>query len=160
MKITLCIPEGKKFKQRLLDEIGVAENIKDKKHRQQIVSGLRKIVLNYQEGKAFLYDGDTEVLLAYDYKLKDFIYHCGKEFVVPEGKLSDSKYLLIVMDADNASIAYLHGKRIIPLWAKDSNVPRKQDAGGQSQRRFERGREEALKQWLKKVADKLYEFAK
>ena len=32
-------------------------------------------------------------------------------------------------------------------------VPRKHDAGGQSQRRFERGRDEALKHWLRKVAD-------
>lgn len=32
-------------------------------------------------------------------------------------------------------------------------VPRKHNAGGQSKERFARGRDEALKHWLKKVAE-------
>ncbi len=43
------------------------------------------------------------------------------------------------------------------LWCRDSGVPRKHDAGGQSNRRFERGREEKLKQWLRAVVDVLIE---
>jgi len=46
------------------------------------------------------------------------------------------------------------------LYHKDSDVPRKHDAGGQSQRRFERGRNEALNHWLKEVAEYTSDFSK
>jgi peptide chain release factor subunit 1 len=163
MKITLALPQGKQFKQRLLNEIAVAENIKDKDNRAQITTGLRKIVLNYQEGKVFLYDGNTEELVAYDYKLKDFIYHCGDTFVTPnDTSLRDleNKYILIAMDANNATIGILQGKKVTIIWDKDSHVPRKHDAGGQSQRRFERGRAEALKRWLKDIGKKIEEIVR
>jgi len=40
---------------------------------------------------------------------------------------------------------------------KESHVPRKHGKGGQSQRRFERGRLESLKHWFKTVAEITYE---
>ena len=66
-----------------------------------------------------------------------------------------SIYLLIILDANECTIAYLYGKRIIKLWERQSYIQGKHGAGGQSQRRFERGREEALKQWFSKIAEKL-----
>jgi len=44
------------------------------------------------------------------------------------------------------------------LYHKDSHVPRKHDAGGQSQRRFERGRGEALKHWFKDIEELVRDF--
>jgi peptide chain release factor subunit 1 len=161
MKITLAIPKNKEFKQRLLNEIGLAENIQDKKNREMVVAGLKKITLNYQTGKVFLYDGLTEELVCYDYPLKDFIYHCGADFVVPATKLNELKkgYMLISMDANNATIGILRGKSIQVVYDKDSYVPRKQDCGGQSKARFQRDREEQLKHWLDKIAHKIAEIA-
>lgn len=41
------------------------------------------------------------------------------------------------------------------LYHDTSLVPHKHDAGGQSQRRFERGREEELKHWLKEISESI-----
>lgn len=55
------------------------------------------------------------------------------------------------MDANECTIARA-GADIEVIWHKESHVARKQDSGGQSQRRFERGREMELIQWLKEVS--------
>ena len=60
---------------------------------------------------------------------------------------------MVVVDAGEASVGITNGEIIEVLWSDTSWVPRKHDAGGQSQRRFERGRDEALKHWLRKVVD-------
>ena len=57
------------------------------------------------------------------------------------------------MDANEACIGRTNGERIEVLWRETSFVPRKHNAGGQSKERFARGREEALKHWLRKVAE-------
>jgi peptide subunit release factor 1 (eRF1) len=60
--------------------------------------------------------------------------------------------LLIVIDANEASVGITNGERVEVLWSDTSYVPRKHNAGGQSKERFARGREEMLKHWLRKVA--------
>lgn len=57
------------------------------------------------------------------------------------------------MDANEASIGETDGERIRLLWSDTSWVPRKHGMGGQSKARFQRGRDEALKAWLRKVAE-------
>lgn len=52
-------------------------------------------------------------------------------------------------------IGEFNGKQIQELYNHYSLVPHKHDAGGQSQRRFERGRDEALKHWLKEITEKI-----
>ncbi len=52
-------------------------------------------------------------------------------------------------------IGEFNGKQIQELYHHYSLVPRKHGAGGQSQRRFERGRNEALKHWIKKICEKI-----
>jgi len=61
------------------------------------------------------------------------------------------------MDANECTIAKVTNKIDI-LWHKESFVNRKQDSGGQSERRFERIREEQLKQWNKEVYLKIKEL--
>ena len=62
-------------------------------------------------------------------------------------------YGLLVLDRSEATIGLLKGKRIVVLLNKQSLVPSKHDAGGQSQRRFERGTEVLALQWLKQVGE-------
>jgi len=63
--------------------------------------------------------------------------------------------LIVVADADEATIGETDGENIRVLWHERSMVPRKHGKGGQSQRRFERGREEALKSWLRHVVEQI-----
>ena len=44
------------------------------------------------------------------------------------------------------------------MYHDHSSVYRKHDAGGQSQRRFERGREESLKHWFKDIVDLVEQY--
>lgn len=61
-------------------------------------------------------------------------------------------------DANNLYIGEFNGKEVHELYHKDSHVQRKHDAGGQSQRRFERGRGEALKHWFKDIEELVMDF--
>ena len=155
MNITIAIPQGKECKNRIEQELATARNIKSRQTRISVTTGLKKIIESYGTGKAFLWNGNK--LDVFDYPLKEFIYHCGKDFVAPKIP-SESTYLLIDMDANHCTLGLLKGKRISVLEDKDSNVPRKQDAGGQSQRRFEREREHCKVIWMKKIADKVKEI--
>jgi peptide chain release factor subunit 1 len=156
MNITLAIPEGKEYKNKLKHELSVASNIKSKQTRDSITQGLRKILEAYSPGNVYLWNG--EKLWSHPYPLNEFIYHCGPDFMVPE-KPSGSKYLLITMDANNCTIGLLSGKRITTLWDHESNVPRKHNKGGQSKARFQRERQNQLGLWFKKIAMKVQEVA-
>jgi len=60
---------------------------------------------------------------------------------------------LICFDAREIYVGETDGKNVRQIYQQTSIVPHKHDKGGQSQRRFERGRIEALKHWLKEVAE-------
>ncbi len=85
-----------------------------------------------------------------------FIYRCDSSFFTePLNDMLEEKetYGLIVIDRSEATIGYLHGKRIVPLKNMQSLVPSKHGRGGQSARRFERLIEIAAHEYYKKVAD-------
>jgi peptide chain release factor subunit 1 len=63
----------------------------------------------------------------------------------------------VVIDANEVTIGETNGEKVHVLWSKDSLVPRKHGAGGQSAPRFERNREIALCHWLKDCAEKVLE---
>lgn len=103
-----------------------------------------------QSGIALYSDGEDVFVDAYsgiDHK-----YHCGKEYIKPVIK-AFLPYLLVAIDANEATVGITDGDKIQVLWSDTSLVPRKQDAGGMSNRRYERGREMDLIHWLRKVAD-------
>ena len=86
--------------------------------------------------------------------LKTRIYRCDKQFVLDILRdMMETKevYGLVVMDRREGDIALLKGKTIIPLAKARSNVPGKTRAGGQSAMRFHRLREDAAKQFYKKI---------
>ena len=158
MKISYYVPKGKKGMKEFIDkELATAKNIQDTIDRRNIIEGLTKIKNNLIDGKMFFWNGSS--LEIYDYFGKQSFYHCGRIIdYSPMVMMGKGTYLLVVMDANELSIGKLQGKRIIPIFHKESNVPRKQDAGGQSANRFQRAREEALKQWLKFCGQKLQEI--
>lgn len=85
-----------------------------------------------------------------------FIYRCDSTFYTdPLNEMLEEKetYGLIVIDRSEATIGFLHGKRIVPLKNIQSLVPSKHGRGGQSARRFERLIEIAAHEFYKKVAD-------
>lgn len=154
MKVSLLLPEGAADHTAFIrNEIVEAQNIKSKETRKAVISGLRKLALaiQYHREKVALYT-DGEELLVEEYGGRDRIYRCGREYIRPEPEFV-APYLLIVIDANEATIGITDGEHIRVLWSDDSFVPRKHDKGGQSERRFERGREEALKHWLRKVLE-------
>ena len=85
-----------------------------------------------------------------------FVYRCDSHFFLEplQEMVADKEvYGLLVLDRHEMTIGLLKGKRIITLLNKESLVPSKHDAGGQSQRRFERGIEGLALLWLKKVGN-------
>lgn len=85
-----------------------------------------------------------------------FIYRCDSQFFTQplEGMLETKEsYGLIVIDRSEATIGFLHGKRIMTVKNLQSLVPSKHGRGGQSARRFERSIEIAAHEYYKKVAD-------
>lgn len=136
-------------------EISQSMNIKSKSNRKGVESALKKILNTFGkdvDGKAYFSDGEEIIVVEYEGIRKN--YHCGKEYIEII-KNQEPSIVLIVIDASEACIGEISGERINVLWHEESMVPRKHGKGGQSAQRFARGREEALKHWLRKVADKL-----
>jgi peptide chain release factor subunit 1 len=159
VKVSLLLPEGAADHTAFVrNEIVEAQNIKSKETRKAVISGLRKIALAikvHTEKVALYTDGDE--LLIEPYEGRNRIYHCGREYKRPAPEFM-APYLLIVVDANEATIGITDGEHIRVLWSDESFVPRKHDKGGQSERRFERGREEALKHWLRKILDIVLQY--
>lgn len=160
MKISYYIPKGKHgYKKFIEKEIAIVGNIKSKRIRSIISEGLLKIKARAEDGKAFFWDGVE--LFEVNYMGKSGHYYCDRDFYVDPLMIGrKSRYLLVVMDADECIIGELRGKRVIKLWKESSNVPRKHNQGGQSAQRFERARAEALKQWFKKVSQRVMSYAR
>jgi peptide chain release factor subunit 1 len=156
MAISLYIPEGKDKKEFLKKELDSASNIKDRVTRKDTTTGLKKIIEKYEDGMFYLWDGNN--LWHSKYAGKDFIYKCGTDLYVPKDLFKGGRYGLVCFNHKECTIGELRGKKIVTLWHETSNVPGKQDSGGQSAPRFQRIRQDAQNKWYKKIADKMKEF--
>jgi len=159
MKISLYLPENASDPAKFLSsEIAEARNIKNKTNRKATIRGLQKIAVACRERyESVAYFTDGNELLVEDYNGKKRKYHCGRDYLRIE-EAPYEPYLLVVVDSKEASIGLTDGEHIRCLWYDESFVMHKHGKGGQSQRRFERGREQALKQWFRKVVDKIRDF--
>lgn len=158
MRISLYVPKGRKNVVQLLDnEISLTRNIQDQKYASRVARGLNKILINLEDGVVFFYDCDEDEFASFPYSGKDFVYRISRDFVTaPIDKLLNrGKYLLVTMDANYCTIGELNGKSVKVVWQKQSYVPRKHDAGGQSAVRFQENRRLALLHWEKEIADVL-----
>ncbi len=164
---------------QLRSEQSTAENIKSKPVRKNVTSALDKIIRHLQlykktpeHGLAIFCGNISEREGAADIQItaieppeeiKVKMYWCDQRFVLePLQEMIAEKeiYGIINLDKSEADIALLVGKRLEPLVHKESIVPGKTRAGGQSSARFSRIREGLLNDWLKEIgeaANKIFE---
>lgn len=139
----------------ILKELTEAENVKSRVTRNDTIQSLRTALNNATSGVCIFVNGTSFTIE--DYNGRSFFYKCGREFIKPP--LPETYiYLLVCFDANDLYIGEYNGKDVRQLFYKYSLVPHKHDAGGQSQRRFERGRIEELKHWLKVVAESIDKY--
>ncbi len=172
--VSVYVPEGydmNKITAHLAQEQGTASNIKSKQTRDNVIAALERMLQQLKlvqrtpsNGLAAFSGNVAEREGQQDYQvwtlepplpLKQRIYRCDKEFVLdPLEEMVSEKSLfgLVVMDKREGNIALLRGKTIVPLNSATSAVPGKTRAGGQSSVRFERLREGATKDFMKKIA--------
>jgi len=177
--VSVYIPEDYdivKVINHLEQEKGTATNIKSASTRKNVIDSLEKMTQHLRlykrtpENGLAVFSGnvakregqqDFQVWsIEPPLPLKTRMYRCDKEFVLE--LLRDmleikEVYGLVIVDRRDANVAYLKGKTIVPLLKTHSEVPGKSRAGGQSAARFERLREGAKKDHLKKVAEYLKE---
>jgi peptide chain release factor subunit 1 len=119
------------------------------------LSGLRTVPTN---GVVLFASSDGVDVVEPPVPCRTSIYRCGTAFERgPLDALYDDaageKTGLILIDNNEATIAWYRGKTISPLWHDYSGIMGKHGMGGQSQRRFERGHAEQVKQWQRKVSE-------
>lgn len=178
--VSIYIPPDRRLSdvvEHVREERSEASNIKSKETRKNVQNALSSIdsrLKQYSEtpekGMVIFAgsikqggqksDMETLVLDNPPEPIESYIYHCDSSFLTEplEGMLEeDSLYGLIVLDRREANLGWLKGKRIQHVSRTTSLVPGKQRQGGQSQKRFERLRREAIDKFYKEIADKAQE---
>ena len=173
--VSFYVPAGYNLdvaKTQLANEADTASNIKSKPVRLNVISAIEKIISELRNFKKTPDNGvvvfagnisDTEgkpdlqvwtIIPPAPINVK--LYRCDSYFVVePLKEMLEAKHVygLIVIDHKDANVALLKGKSVIELNNMHSFVPGKMKAGGQSAPRFQRERQEEIKQFFKKAAD-------
>ncbi|MBS3136933.1 peptide chain release factor aRF-1 [Candidatus Woesearchaeota archaeon] len=173
--VTVYIPKDydlNKIINHLSQEVGTASNIKSTATRKNVTDALEKMIQHLRlykrtpenglmafSGNVAEREGQSDVRVwsvEPPVPLNQRLYRCDKEFVLDVIRdMCEEKevYAFVVLDKRDAHLALLRGKTIVPVAKTHSEVPGKMRAGGQSSVRFERNRELALKDHLKKVGD-------
>ena len=150
-------------------EVALARNVKSREMRESAKAALRRALTALQgmaapggsmphTGVAIYTTRARTWVLVPPSAIDSFVYRCGSSFVLePLEELSadPALYALVVIDYKEATIGLLRGKRIETVWHGESNIMGKHDAGGQSQRRFERIMENERDAFLKDVLGRL-----
>ncbi|MFP4005509.1 MAG: peptide chain release factor aRF-1 [Candidatus Hadarchaeia archaeon] len=163
--------------QQLREEEGTAENIKSKNTRKNVVSALRRIINFLQKyaqtnensppgngmaifsGNTTGKEGKTDIELFWiepPEPVQSRIYRCDQDFLLDplrESIETQEKVGLLTLDAKEATVATLRGKNLNVDRHMTSSVWGKHSKGGQSSQRFERLRDKALHQFLKRVGE-------
>ena len=173
--VTIYVPPDKQISDvvaHVTQEHSEASNIKSKDTRTNVQDALSSIKArlryydNPPENGMVLFSGAvdagggqtdmvTEVLEDPPQPIQSFRYHCDSAFLTePLAEMLEDKglYGLLVLDRREANVGWLRGKRVEPVKSTTSLVPGKQRKGGQSQRRFERLRLEAIDKFYQEVA--------
>ena len=172
--VSVYIPAGydiNKVNTHLSQEQGTATNIKSTATRKNVIDALERMLQHLKlfkqtpphglaafAGNVAEREGQSDVKvwsIEPPVPLNTRIYRCDKQFVLDilsEMVEIKEAYGLVVMDRRDANIALLRGKSIVELSNASSNVPGKTRAGGQSAARYMRLREDAAKDFYKKIA--------
>jgi peptide chain release factor subunit 1 len=174
--ITVYVPPGKQISDALnllRNEYGTASNIKSNVTRKNVLDA---IVKAQQKLKLFKDPGEkgiviftgallppgaapgTERMESYvivpPEPIKIFLYRCDSRFHtehLQEMLREKETYGILLVDASNATIATLQGKRLQIVREMHSGVAGKTRAGGQSARRYERLRDMQLNEYFTRV---------
>jgi peptide chain release factor subunit 1 len=174
--ITLYVPPGKQISDALnllRDEYGTASNIKSNVTRKNVLDA---IVKAQQKLKLFKDPGEkgivifcgalpqegggpgTERMESYviipPEPIRVFLYRCDSRFHtehLQEMLREKETYGILLVDASDATIATLQGKRLEIVRKMHSGVAGKTRAGGQSARRYERLRDMQLNEYFTRV---------
>ncbi len=174
--ITVYVPPGKQISDALnllRNEYGTASNIKSNVTRKNVLDAIvkaqQKLKLFKDPGEkgivvftgALLPEGaapGTERMEAYvivpPEPIKIFLYRCDSRFHtehLQEMLREKETYGILLVDASNATIATLQGKRLQIVREMHSGVAGKTRAGGQSARRYERLRDMQLNEYFTRI---------
>ncbi len=174
----MYVPPGKQISDALnllRNEYGTASNIKSNVTRKNVLDAIvkaqQKLKLFKDPGEkglvvftgALLPEGaapGTERMEAYvivpPEPIKIFLYRCDSRFHtehLQEMLREKETYGILLVDASNATIATLQGKRLQIVREMHSGVAGKTRAGGQSARRYERLRDMQLNDYFTRVGD-------
>jgi peptide chain release factor subunit 1 len=174
--ITIYVPPGKQISDALnllREEYGTASNIKSNVTRKNVLDAItkaqQKLKLFKDPGEkglviftgALLQEGagpGTERMEAYviipPEPIRIFLYRCDSRFHTEhllEMLREKETYGILLVDASNATIATLQGKRLEIVREMHSGVTGKTRAGGQSARRYERLRDAQLNEYFTRV---------
>jgi len=174
--ITLYVPPGKQISDAinmLRDEYGTASNIKStttrKNVQEAIVKVQQRLKLYKDPGEkgivifcgAIPQEGggpgsermETYVIIPPE-PIKIYLYRCDSRFHtehLQEMLREKETYGILLIDASDATIATLQGKRLVIVRQMHSGVSGKTRAGGQSARRYERLRDMQLNEYFTRV---------
>ena len=174
--ITIYVPPGKQISDALnllREEYGTASNIKSNVTRKNVLDAIVKV---QQRLKLFKDPGEkgivifagalpqegggpgTERMETYviipPEPIKIFLYRCDSRFHaehLQEMLREKETYGILLVDASDATIAILQGKRLNIVRQMYSGVSGKTRAGGQSARRYERLRDMQLNEYFTRV---------
>ena len=174
--ITMYVPPGKQISDAvsmLRDEYGTASNIKSTTTRKNVQEAIVKV---QQRLKLFKDPGDkgivifcgaipqpgggpgTERMETYVITppdpIKIYLYRCDSRFHtehLQEMLREKEAFGILLIDASDATIATLQGKRMAIVRQMYSGVTGKTRAGGQSARRYERLRDMQLNEYFTRV---------
>ncbi len=172
--ISLYVPPDRQIHEvmsNLKEEYGTASNIKSRTTRKNVQDAIERASQKLKLYKrpppnglvifcgAIPQDGaGTEKMETYVFEpprpIGIYYYRCDNRFhTEPLFDLLKEKesYGILVIDSTEAVIARLEGRRVEVVKELTSGIPGKHRAGGQSARRFERIREQAMNDYYKRV---------
>jgi len=179
--ITLYIPPGRKIHEvmaNLREEYGTASNIKSRTTRKYVQEAIERVSQRLKLFKEPPKNGlvifcgaipqngpgsERMEIYALDppEPINVYFYRCDAKFHLQpllEMVRERDAYGVIVIDASEAAIATVRGQRLDILQEFTSGIPGKHRAGGQSARRFERIREQAMNDYFRRVGSHAYEL--
>jgi peptide chain release factor subunit 1 len=178
--ISLYIPPGRRIHEALTnlrEESGTASNIKSRTTRKNVLDAIEKVMQRlklYREpprnGLAIFCGAipqngpGSEKLELYEIEppepINIYFYRCNSKFhITPILDVLKEKetYGILVIDASEAALATLKGKKLKILGEYHSGIAGKHKTGGQSARRFERIREMEINNYFRRVGEHVNE---
>ncbi|HUW89559.1 MAG TPA: peptide chain release factor aRF-1 [Candidatus Nanopelagicaceae bacterium] len=177
--VSLYIPHDHKISDvtnYLKNEVSESQNIKSKLTRKNVLDSISSIVgqlkniTEVPENGLVMFSGAipqnntpgterNELYIVHPpEKVLTFRYHCASEFLLwPLEDMLETKatYGLISIGRKESAVGYLRGNHVEIVRDFTSGIHGKHKAGGQSQKRFERGIEEAETRFYRRISEEV-----